>query len=83
LSGGIEGDAEGMVEAGGELLDLAALPSAPTPRRMKMVPAPESARKRSPLGAVRMRRGMVKVPLLRAMCSLLSARCMGAESPPA
>ena len=34
IVGGIEGDAEGMVESGGEgLRSVSALPSAPTPRR--------------------------------------------------
>ena len=40
----------------------AALPSGPTPRRTMTSPAPESERNRSPLGAVRIRRGSVKVP---------------------
>src|ERR1035441_5038283 len=61
----------------------AALPLGPSPRSTNKVPAPESLRKRSPLGAVRMRRGIVNVPLLRTITFLLSARCMGAESPPA
>jgi hypothetical protein len=44
---------------------------------MKIVPAPESERKRSPLGAVRMRRGMVNVPPVRVITSLLSAHSRG------
>ena len=56
----------------------AASPSGRTPRQDDdFAGARASAMKRSPSGAVMSRRGPAKVPLLRAMCSTLSARCMG------
>ena len=80
----IEGDAEGMVEPSGELFDLGSFTVGSKPSQDENdAGAGVLVWKRSPLGAVRMRRGMVKVPPLSCMCSLLSARCIGLASPPA
>ena len=57
-SRGIERDAEWLVQAFGENGGLLRLAVAVTPRKTRILPAALSARKRSPLGAMRSRRGL-------------------------